>query len=440
MNPAAPPPLKLHKPGADRHVLALEEVRLRGTERALILGCALVLGGFLAWAQFTALPEIAAAPGEVTTAVPAAPVQHLEGGIVDAVLVREGDAVVEGQPLLRMHDAVARADLGQLTIRNAVLRLQGQRLQALVDGQPMPPGEAAGLFGPQRAALDSRLTALADRLATATEQVGQRRSEIAMLEAQARALEQQVAIFQDEFTVRQNLSRQGLTTRLAVLDAQRQLFVGQAEHQRLMGQAATARLSLAEAEARMTEIRSTARDEARQEAARVAQELAETQETMARLQDRAERTVLRAPSAGILRGLSVHRTGSVVQPGALIAEILPQDATLVVDARITPRDIGFVTLGQPVHVKVQSFDYARFGTVTGTVERISAGAFLDEQREPHYRIRVALDRAHVGADPQRARLVPGMTVQAEITTGRKTVMQYLLKPLYAATATAFRER
>lgn len=428
------------KPSPDRHVLALEEVRLRGVERALILGCGLILAGFLVWAQFTALPEIASAPGEVSTTIAAAPVQHLEGGIVAEVLVREGDVVTEGQPLMRMHDAAARAELGQLMIRHTVLRLQAQRLQAVVEGNLAPIGEASQLSGPQNLALASRLTALTDRLGTATEQAAQRGSDIRMLEAQARGLETQILLFQDEFETRRGLARQGLTTRTNVLDAQRQLLAAQSDHQRLLGQAATARLALGEAEARITEIRSTAHDEARQEAARVAQEIAETDETIARMRDRSERTILRAPGAGILRGLSVHRPGSVVQPGAVLGEILPQNTGLAVDVRISPRDIGFVTVGQTVQVKVQSFDYARFGTVEGRVERISAGAFLDEQRQPHYRVRVALTQGHVGADPRQARLVPGMTVQAEITTGQKTVMQYLLKPLYAVASTAFQER
>lgn len=440
--PLLPPACR--KPSPDRHVLALEEVRLRGVERGLILGCAAVLVAFLAWAQATALPEIAAAPGEVTTGLAAAPVQHLEGGIVEAVLVREGEAVDEGQALLRMHDAAVRSELGQWTVRQAVLRLQAERLRAVAEGMPLvrevaPPG-APGLAAPQDAALEARLAALADRMATATELAAQRRSEIAMLERQAVALRQQVEILQEEFDTRQALVRQGLTTRIAVLDAQRQLFTATAERQRLEGQAATARLALAEAESRMAEIRSSARDEARQEAARVAQEQAEIAQTIARLQDRAERTLVRAPIGGVVRGLAVQRTGSVVQPGALLAEIVPQDAGLVVEARVAPRDIGFVTLGQAVQVKVQSFDYARFGTLEGRVERISAGAFLDEQRQPHHRVRVALARTHLGSDPERTRLIPGMTVLAEITTGQKTVMQYLLKPLYAASSTALRER
>jgi len=187
-------------------------------------------------------------------------------------------------------------------------------------------------------------------------------------------------------------------------------------------------------------MQSAAVDEARQEAARVALEIAETAEVARKLEDRAERTLLRAPTSGVLRGLAVHRPGTVLPPGGLIAEIMPHDAPLVADVRITPRDIGFIEVGQPVHVKVQAFDYARYGAVEGVVERVSAGTFLDEQRQPHYRVRIALKQQHVGRDPGKAQLVPGMTVQADITTGNKTVLQYLLKPIYSAMAASFHER
>jgi HlyD family secretion protein/adhesin transport system membrane fusion protein len=382
----------------------------------------------------------------VSTAIAAAPVQHLEGGIVEMVLVREGEAVVEGQPLLQMHDAAARAELGQMTVRRAALQLQAERLAALLaggalpDGGPDGGGQTARLLGPQRAALAARIAVQADRRAMLEEAAAQRRSEIATLAGQAAATERQVALFTEELATRQSLARDGLTTRIAVLEANRLLLGAIAEGERIAGQTATAERALAEAMARLAELRSAGIDEAQQEAARIAQDLAETEAAIGRLTDRAARTVLRAPSAGVIRGLQVTRPGAVVQPGAVLAEILPDGAPLVVEVRITPRDIGFIELGQPVTVKVQAFDFSRFGTVEGTVERISAGSFLDEQRQPHWRARIALARQHVGHRADLARLAPGMTVTAEVTTGQKTVLQYLLKPLYASTTTAFRER
>ena len=425
----------------DAHMLALEEVRVPGLERSVVLGAGLLLVGFFAWATATRIPEIAVGLGEVVPALAAAPVQHLEGGIVEAVLVAENAVVEAGQPLLRMNDAAAQADLGQLRIRNASLRLQALRLAALAAGtSEAMPSDVGLMAAPHRDALVARLQVLADRRAVLAAQVAQRRSELTTLAAQITALERQIALHATELEVRERLGQNGLTTRVAVLEARRLLMTTQAERDRLTGQAGTVRRTLEEAEARLAETRSSVIDEARQEAARVALEIAETDEGLRRLADRAERILVRAPSAGLVRGLAVQRPGTVVQAGALLAEIMPRDTPLVVDVRLQPRDIGFIRLGQPVDIKIQAFDYARFGTVRGEVERISAGTFVDDQRQPYYRARVALSQAFVGQEAGGARLVPGMTVQADIKTGEKSVLQYLLKPIYAAMANAFRER
>jgi len=464
---SAPPPLPhaSRLPRPDSHVLALEELRVRGLERAVVLGASLLVAAALAWASLTHVPEVAVGAGDLAPAIAPAPVQHLEGGIVSEVLVTEGDMIEAGQPLLRMNDAAVQAELSQAQLRLESLQMQAQRLAAAAEssvvatelrgrqgpttfasiqskGEPqkLPPLSAGIFAAPQRAALDSRLRSLADRVAVLNEQVAQRRNDLATMSGQIASVQEQMALHAKELGIREDLASSGLTTRLAVLEARRLFMAAKAEHERLTGQHASAQRSLAEAEARIAELLSAAVDEARQEAARVALEIAEAAEIVRKLEDRAERTVLRAPIGGVLRGLAVHRPGTVLPPGGLIAEIMPQDAPLVADVRLLPRDIGFIEVGQPVRLKVQAFDYARFGSVEGTVERISAGTFLDEQRQPHYRARIALSQQHVGHDARHARLTAGMTVQADITTGTKTVLQYLLKPIYSAMATSFHER
>jgi HlyD family secretion protein/adhesin transport system membrane fusion protein len=439
-SPALPRASRQQRP--DSHVLALEEVRVRGLEHAVVLGGAALVALALGWAAVTRVPEVAVGLGDIAPAAAPAPVQHLEGGIVAAVLVQEGDGVEPGQPLLRMSDVAVGAELAQARARLESQLLQAQRLAAAAEGDArgMPRLPAGSQQAPQRAALEAKLRALADRRAVLREQAAQRRAELATLGGSAAALAAQAALHQRELAVREGLARDGLTTRLAVLEARRLLMGAQAERDRLLGQQDTARRALAEAEARLVELQSAAADEARGEAARVALEIAESSEVVARLDERAARTVLRAPIGGVVRGLAVHRAGAVLQPGALVAEIMPRDASLVADVRLAPRDIGFIAPGQAVQVKVQAFDYARFGAVAGRVERISAGTFLDEQRQPHYRARIALEQQHVGHDPRHALLAAGMTVQADITTGTKTVLQYLLKPIYSAVAASFHER
>lgn len=424
------------------HAIELEELRPRWSEQVAVWSAAALLLAFLAWSSVTVVPEVAVAPGEVMPALAAAPLQHLEGGIVAAVLIHEGDAVAAGQPLLRLVEAAVRAELGQLEARREGLDAQARRLQALVDADPeaLASGQAAGILATQRAALISRLQLIGDRRSIAIEQTAQRDSEMAMLKGQIANLDLQVAMYAIELEVRQELWRGGLATRATLLEAQRLLLSTQTERNRLAGQRDTTARALAEAQARLIEGVSAAQDDARQEAARVAVERAEIEESIARVSERADRMLVRAPIGGVVRGLAAHRPGTVLQPGALIAEIMPQDVALVVDARLLPRDAGFVALGQAVSVKVQAFDHARYGVVPGRVERVSAGTFLDEQRQPYYRARIALEQDHVGAVADRNRLVPGMTVQADIIAGRKTVLQYLLRPLHVAASTALRER
>ncbi|MBQ0821813.1 HlyD family type I secretion periplasmic adaptor subunit [Microvirga sp. HBU67558] len=458
-------PRASRKPRPDGHVLALEELRVHGLERTVVLGTGLLVAAGLTWATLAHVPEVAVSVGEIAPTVAPAPVQHLEGGIVAEVLVNEGESVEEGQALMRMNDAIAQSELSQARHRLESLQLQSERLAAAAEGnmvaldlrgrqgqlagviahaggeaETLPPLASGKFLEPQRAALTARLKALGDRVSVLQEQVAQRRGDLATLAGQITSVQEQMELHSKELGIREDLARNGLTTRLSVLEAQRLFMSAKAEHERLTSQRATAQRSLAEAEARVVEARSAAVDEARQEAARVALEVAETSDLVHKLEDRAERIVLRAPIGGVVRGLAVHRPGTVLPPGGLVAEIMPQDAQLVADVRLMPRDIGFIEVGQPVHVKVQAFDYARFGSVEGTVERISAGTFLDEQRQPHYRARIALKQQHVGHDPRHAQLVAGMTVQADITTGTKTVLQYLLKPIYSAMAASFHER
>lgn len=451
-------------PRPDCHVVALEELRVHGLERAVVLGTGLLVAVALAWASLTQVPEVAVGVGEIAPAVALAPVQHLEGGIVNEVMVAEGELVESGQPILRMNDAAAQAELSQARLRLESLQMQSQRLMAAADGKiniaefgqrqetPVTTASANGaddslpmistspFAAPQRAALEAKLRSVADRIEVLSEQVAQRRNDLSTLRGQVTALQEQMNLHSRELGIREELARNGLTTRLSVLEAQRLFMNAKAEHERLNGQYISAERSLAEAEARVAEARSTAVDEARQEVARVALEIAETAEVVRKLEDRAERTLVRAPIGGIVRGLTVHRPGTVLQPGGLVAEVMPQDAQMVADVRLTPRDIGFIKVGQIVHLKVQAFDYSRFGAVEGVVERVSAGTFLDEQRQPHYRARIALNQQYVGHDPKAARLAAGMTVQADITTGYKTVLQYILKPIYSAMAASFHER
>ncbi|MDJ0948893.1 MAG: HlyD family type I secretion periplasmic adaptor subunit [Alphaproteobacteria bacterium] len=180
--------------------------------------------------------------------------------------------------------------------------------------------------------------------------------------------------------------------------------------------------------------------EARRELARTKGELAEVREEMVQLQDRITRTEITAPTRGYVKGLNLNTVGAVVGPGQLLMEIVPADQDLIVEARISTRDIGHVRLGQEAKIKVDTYDFARYGSVPGRLSQISATTFQDEDGAPYYKGRIVLDQHHVGKNPRHNPVLAGMTVQAEIVTGDKSILEYLLKPIRSSVDSAFHER
>jgi HlyD family secretion protein/adhesin transport system membrane fusion protein len=422
--------------------LALEEIGQPRLSRAIVTASAAVVVLFVAWTAITHVPEVAVAQGAVATADPVAPVQHLEGGIIEAVLVADGQAVRAGQPLVRFASMAAQAELDQLRTREASLRFQSARLRAFLDGAPFEAeeGDFAQLAADQRAELDGRLRARLDRQAVLKEQLAQREAEGAAIAAQREGLRRQFDLQANELALREKLLDQGLTTRVAVLEVRRAVLAASAEIERLDAQAAGNARALAEAAARLVESDSTAREEAGRELSRVNLELAEVTEAVRRAFERVGRLTVLAPADGTVKGLAARSPGQVVPPGGVLMELVPRDVPLLVEARLSPRDVGFARIGQPVTVKVQTFDYARYGTLDGTLVHVAATTTPDEHGQPYYvgRIQLASDRVGHGAHAHQ--LIPGMTVQADIVTGGKSLLQYLLKPVHASMSESFRER
>jgi HlyD family type I secretion membrane fusion protein len=435
-------PLGGRAPRAEALPLSLEEAGSPRLARLVIGATAALLGLFGLWAAITHVPELAVAQGAIVTADPVAPVQHLEGGIIEAVLVADGDQVAAGAPLLRLAGAAAIAELEQLRVREAGLQFQSARLRAYLDDAPFVPEEGAfpALAADQRAELEGRLRARLDRGEVLRAQAGQRQAEAAGIAAQLAGLARQHALQAGELALRERLLDQGLTTRIAVLEVRRAVLAMEAEIARLEAAAAGSARAIAEAEARLAEADSTARDEAARELSRINRELAEAGEQARAAYERVGRLTVLAPADGTVKGFSARSVGQVVQPGHVLMDIVPLHALLVVDARLSPRDVGFARLGQPVTVKVQTFDYSRYGALDGTLARISATTTPDEQGQPWYTARVTLAAQQLGRGGAGHRLLPGMTVQADIVTGGKTLLQYLLKPVHAAMSEGFRER
>jgi len=399
---------------------------------------------FIVWAGITDVPEVAASEGTVIPAGQVIMVQHFEGGVVETVLVQEGELVEEGQGLIKLSPAAALSDLEQTRAREAALLLKSERLRAFVEGRTPDFGIAGtgydALAVDNQAIFQSQVHAMDSSRAVTQTQIQQKRSDLAILQEQKKTIEEQVDALAQEVKLRENLFQQHLITMVQFLDTKRELSRMQGELSRNLGQTLTARDALSESENKIVDQEATLRKQSMDDLATVISELAQVQESIGRLEDRVKRLVVLSPARGYVKGLLQHYGGAVIQPGGPICEIVPVDKDLTVEAKLDTKDVGHLSAGQRVKVKVQTYDPARFGFAWGTLKQVSANSFMDEKNKPYFKGIVALDHDYVGDEPGKYKITPGMTVTAEIITGQKSLLQYMLKPIFTQLHESFHER
>jgi len=415
---------------------------VRGTMLTTIFTVLALVG----WSAITPVKEVAVTNGQVVPTSLIHSVQHLEGGIVAQVLVHEGQFVEKGAVLVKLDPAQAVSELEQTRAREAGLALRAERLRAFAEGRA-PDFLAAGGGGDGQAQSQDQNTILTAQerardsaLDVLEKQMSQRKADIALMNDQVQSVTRQIDLMAKEVELREQLMKEGLATKLSFYSFVREYERLKGDRARLQGQAKTAHEALAEAESRFRDQSRKLDHDAYNEMGTVTAELAQLREARSKLEDRVARLEIVAPVRGIVQELAVTSPGTVIQQGGLVTKILPVDDALVVENQITPRDIGHVKPGQPVRIKVASYDFARFGAVTGTLIQVSPSTFLDEKKAPYYKGQVALNKGFVGDNPDHNRILPGMTVQVDVITGEKTILQYLLKPIYLAATQAFQER
>ena len=424
--------------------IQLEESNPPNVIPAAVATTIFLLFSIIFWAALTKVSEVAVADGEVVPAGLIHNVQHLEGGIVSELLVRNGDQVKKGDVLLRFVSSSSGPELEQMRIRRTNLLLQGERLQALVEERE-PDFSFAGerydeLMQKQLTIYQSQVKSKQSELAVITSQIRQRQREITRQKNQVKGLKEERAIYAEQLELRKPLKAQGAVSRSDLLAAKSNLASAENALRKAMDDITIAETAKEEAEQRRLELTARLLREVELEAGKVASELAEVEQALVQLDDKVNRLVVKAPTDGIVQGLTVNNQNAVIGPGVLIMQIVPVKDELIVEARILPEDIGHVHNGQTADVKVTSFDASRFGSLEGTVTQISATTYLDTDQNPYYRAEIKLQKDHLGNNPEQFRVLPGMTVTADIRTGEKSILDYLLKPVSRGFDNAFKER
>ncbi len=410
-------------------------------------------GGILKWvsafvifivalAALAPVHEVAIAQGEIIPEGFVQQVQHLEGGIVAEVLVHPGDLVAKDQPLIRLAPVQASSEREQLTSRRINLEQQRRRLAALLsDTAPEFDLDTPFRHGRQQAAFYRSEVELVEReRTTLASRIAQRSAELASLSEEKSALTEQLAIENEQFALRASLFEQGYSSKVNYLNAKSTVVQTRSKLAQATQRALAAADALAEARNLLSEYNAKKTREWSEQVATVSAELAETEATLTRLDDRVDRLFIRSPSVGLVQEIVPIAPGEVIRSGDVVAKIVPQKQQMVAEVKLTPDHIGHVQIGHPVEVKVTAFDSELYGAVSGKVSGISPTTFETQQGEVYYKATVALDRMSVGRGGVDYPLLPGMVVQADIITGSKSVMQYLLKPIYRSLNVAFSER
>ncbi len=435
--------------GGRRHHLltepiTYEEESLPGFVRAALIAIAGLMVLFTVWAGLVRIEELAVAPGQVVPSGKVKVVQHLEGGVVAQVLVEEGRRVQPGEVLAVMDASAAVAERDQMQAREAGLLVRMERLRATVEGREPDFSAFAGrypdLVGEQRKVWAGQRQTTASALAVVEAQVAQRQTELKQLADSLEVARQHLLITGEQLGIREKGVAAGIVSRQTYLETKRAFVTAEGEVARIEEQIRLSRDALAETEQRGTNLERTHRQEALNELGTVVAELEQVKSAQIRIDDRIARLEVRSPDRGIVQDLRVRTQGEVIQPGGLLMQVVPVEDQLEAEVRISPADIGHVAMAQPVKIKVATYDFTRYGAMDGELLRVSATTFLDEQGQPYYKGVVRLARGAMGPGAGDNPILPGMTVEADIVTGDKSLLEYLLKPIHLAFKNAFHER
>lgn len=411
--------------------------------RTTMLTVSAAIIAFIVWAGLANINEVARTPGEVVPMGFQQNVQHLEGGIVKDIFVHEGEMVDKDQPLLLLDGAGSQEDLARALSKQEGLAMQEERLRAFIDGR-QPNFSAFAQSDPnmvsdQKKFFDGMLQARGEERTVIDEQILQKKRAVIMLESDLKTAKSNYAITQNLYNRRNRLNKDGYASDIQLLETKKALNNTEGEMRQLENRISVTKAEIGEFENRLKSLGSGHKNDANERLDQVLGEKLQNAEVIDKLKNRVARLDVKSPAHGIVKGLAVNTIGSVVQSGQKLLEIVPLDEQLIVQVKIPPQHIGHVRAGQKVQVKFSSFDFSRYGVVSGKLDQISATTFTGENGERYFEGRIHLDRPFVGNDP-RNRVMPGMTVMAEIVTGEKTILEYLLKPIHIAMKTAFTER
>jgi len=419
--------------------------RARGWRRSALL-IAMAIAVLVAWSNYAELEEVAVAAGEVVPQGQVKVIQHLEGGIISQIFVTEGDSVAAGDLLLRLDRGITGSNRDQIQIELDGLILARSRLIAESQGDlPVFSKEEATrqpeLVQAEKHTFKGHQLELESKIAVLQEQKRQRELDVQQISAQLNSTKNKLALTLERFVMSEELLSEGLTPKIDHVQIKQEVEKLQGEMEELKSAIPRAQASISEAAERVKEEQLTFTRVALEELSDTERRIAAAREKLTRATDQVVRTEISSPINGVVQSMRHHTIGGVARPGEPLMEIVPTQERLVVEAKLSPLDIGYVHVGQNSKVKVTTYDFSRYGGLDGRVVSISPDSHVDQATgQSYFRVIAETDKNYLGVEPGDLPIAPGMEATLDIRTGSKSVMQYLLKPVIKVKSEAFRER
>ena len=411
----------------------------------LILAVAAIFAGLIGWAGLTEVEQVVRAAGQVEPAGRVKLINHPDGGRIAEIHIAEGDAVATGQPLVTFDSELIRAELAELTGRWQVRSAEAARLRAEATGEPPAfddelRRDRPAMVRQQAELLAIRRAAHVSQAETLMQAAERRTSEVESLAAELTRFRNSQGLVGKEVKAVRTLAEKGLYPRLRLVALERELSDVVGDTRKAEARLAAAEAAVAEAESRQLGLE-------REQHSLVLSELAEAEAERDRLAEARRRAeallrnmVVRAPVDGVVQELAVTTPGQSVGSNQPIMKLVPTSGGLVIEARVDNQDVGYVRVGQDATVKVRAFDFLRYGTLDGRVERIAADASVDPDSNTYpYRITVRTERADLGDGEHRLAVVPGMIVDVDLRVAERTVLSYLTDRILRLREDAFRD-
>jgi membrane fusion protein, adhesin transport system len=396
----------------------------------------------LTWSAIVQIDKVTRGSGRIVTQQMKQEVQHLEGGIIAEIMVKAGDTVIAGQPLMRVENSFFKSELAQAAIEQSAKRIRMIRLEAETTGasdvsfpsatlttSPQVIENELSLFRRRRANLNEQLSIV-------TQQQRQKDIELSELRSRLPSVTRERQISEERLASLQKLTAAGAASNNERLEADRVLQQALGRLSDLAHEIPRTEAALSELGQRKAEVTSRFQADAEKERAQTSTELEKLTQSIGALQDRMSRSDVSAPVSGVINKLNVTTVGGVVKPGEALAEIVPSDGSIDVEMKLSPADRADVWLGQRAIVKISAYEFSVYGGLNARVAEISPDAHQDERGVPYFRVRLEADAAALGPDHP---VLPGMLADVDVIGSRQSVLGTILKPLRRIKDNALRQ-